>query len=150
MRTIAIAILSAFVAVAATPAVAAKPEVYTKRFSNLAVDGFDPVAYFTVGEPVKGVAEFSTDYKGATWRFSSADNLAAFLADPAAYAPQYGGYCAWAVANNYTARGNPKNWAVRNGKLYLNYNDDVQQDWLVDPDGFIAKADANWPAVLSK
>lgn len=133
----------------AAPAVAA-PEVFTARFSNLAVGGYDPVAYFETGGPAKGSKEFSFDYNGATWRFASAENLEKFKANPAAYAPQYGGYCAWAVAQGYTAPGNPRNWSVRGGKLYLNYNDKVQRDWLKDPDGFIARADANWPAVLAK
>ena len=134
----------------AAPAVAAAPEVFTARFSNLAVGGYDPVAYFEPGGPAKGSKEFSFDYNGATWRFASAENLEKFRANPAAYAPQYGGYCAWAVAQGYTAPGNPRNWSVRGGKLYLNYNDKVQADWLKDPDGFIARADANWPAVLAK
>jgi len=134
----------------AAPAFAAKPDVSTGRFSSLAVGGYDPVAYFGEGEPVKGSKDYSYDYQGATWRFSSQDNLEQFKADPDAYAPQYGGYCAWAVAQGYTAPGNPQNWSVRDGRLYLNYNDKVQSDWLKDPEGFIVKADENWPAVLSK
>ena len=129
---------------------AATPEVFTGRFSNLAVGGYDPVAYFEENAPVKGAKEFSFEYSGASWRFSSAENLEKFKADPSAYAPQYGGYCAWAAAQGYTAPGNPQNWTVRGGKLYFNYNDKVQRDWLKDPEGFIAKADANWPGILSK
>lgn len=134
----------------ADPASAAAPEIYTGRFSSLAVGGYDPVAYFEDGAPVKGTKEFSLEHRGATWRFASAANLEKFRADPTAFAPQYGGYCAWAISRNYTAPGNPENWTIRNGKLYLNYNDNVQSDWLKDPDGFIAKADANWPGVLNK
>lgn len=127
---------------------AAKPEIYTGLFSKFAVDGYDAVAYFTEGAPVKGAKEFEFEYKGAQWRFSSAENLAKFKADPAAYAPQYGGYCAWAIAQGRLAPGNPQNWTIYEGKLYLNYNDKVQADWLKDVPGFIAKADANWPGVL--
>lgn len=134
----------------ATSASAGSPEVFTARFSDLAVGGYDPVAYFEDGAPAKGEKEFAYSYNGATWRFASAENLEKFKADPEAYAPQYGGYCAWAVSQGYTAPGNPQNWSVRGGKLYLNYNDKVQSDWLKDPDGFIAKGDANWPGVLSK
>lgn len=144
------AALFIFLSAFAAPALAATPDIYTGRFSNLAVDGYDPVAYFDAGAPTKGSKEFSYDYKGATWRFSSAASLEKFKADPEAFAPQYGGYCAWAVSQGYTAPGNPQNWAIRDGKLYLNYNDKVQSDWLKDPDGFIAKANQNWPAVLSK
>ncbi len=144
-----IAIAAALAAPAiAAPAFAADSEVYTGRFSNLAVGGYDPVAYFEQGEPVKGQPQYSYDYKGATWRFASAENLASFTADPDAYAPQFGGYCAWAVSQGYTAPGNPKNWSVVEGKLYLNYNDKVQRDWEKDIPGFIAKANENWPGVL--
>jgi len=131
----------------AAPALAKDP-VYTARFSNLAVDGYDPVAYFTEGEPVKGAKEFTYEYLGADWRFSSQENLDAFIADPTAYAPQYGGYCAWAIAQGYLARGNPKNWTIYEGRLFLNYNDKIQARWLADIPGFVAKADENWPDVL--
>lgn len=127
----------------------AKDPVYTGRFSSVAVDGYDPVAYFTNGEPTKGRKEFSTEYNGAEWRFVSADNLAAFMKSPEAYAPQYGGYCAWAVSQNYTARGNPMNWAIVDGKLYLNYNDEIQERWNKDIPGFIQAGDKNWPSVLN-
>jgi len=143
-------IAAAFAAGFAAPAFAAKPEIYTGRFNNLAVGGYDPVAYFEEGSAVKGSKDYSFEYEGAVWRFSSEDNLAQFKADPAAYEPQYGGYCAWAISQGYTASGDPNNWTVHGGKLYLNYNDKVQADWLKDPDGFIAKADQNWPNVLSK
>lgn len=137
-------------AVAYAAANAAATEIYTGRFSNIALGGYDPVAYFETGAPAKGSKEFALEHEGATWRFVSAQSLEKFRANPAAYAPQYGGYCAWAVAQGYLAPGNPENWSVRSGKLYLNYNDKVQKDWLVDPEGFIARADSNWPDVLSK
>jgi len=136
------------VSVIFTGAALAKDPVYTARFSSLAVDGYDPVAYFTDGAPAKGSKEFSTEYNGARWLFVSADNLAAFTADPQAYAPQYGGYCAWAVSQNYTARGNPMNWKIVDDKLYLNYNDEIQERWNKDIPGFIAAGDKNWPTVL--
>jgi len=143
------AVITLFLAALAPAAAFAKDPVYTGRFSSLAVDGFDPVAYFTEGAPVKGTKEFTTAYNGAEWRFSSAGNLAAFEAEPEKYAPQYGGYCAWAVSQNYTARGNPMNWSVIEGKLYLNYNNEIQERWMKDVPGFIAKANENWPGVLN-
>ena len=133
-----------------SPASAAKDPVYTPAFSKVAAGGYDVVAYFTQGRPVEGSDQFSTTYKGATFRFASAANLAKFKAGPAAYAPQYGGYCAWAVANGYTAKGDPRQWRIVGGKLYLNYNADIQARWVKDIGGFIRKADANWPAVLDK
>jgi YHS domain-containing protein len=149
IRTLVTAVASALAFVTAIlPAQAREPEIYTGLFSSLAVGGYDPVAYFKVNKPVQGKAEFATEYKGATWRFSSAENLAAFKANPGAYAPQYGGYCAWAVSQGYTASGDPQFWKIVNGKLYLNYDRDVQTKWEKDIPGFIAKADKNWPGVL--
>ena len=131
-----------------TVAIAADDPVYTGRFSNVAVGGYDTVAYFTNGQPTPGSKEFQHDYNGAVWRFSSAENKAMFVESPSRYSPQYGGYCAWAVSQGYTAKGSPKAWRIVDDKLYLNYNLDVQAKWLVDIPGFIAKADRNWPAVL--
>lgn len=130
------------------PAMAAKAETYTGLLSGTAVGGYDPVAYFRDGRPVEGSRAFSTAWKGATWRFASAGNLAAFKAAPEKYAPQYGGYCAWAVSQGYTAKGDPRHWTIVDGRLYLNYNADVKATWSKDIAGNIAKADANWPKVL--
>jgi len=127
-----------------------KPQVFTEFRSKLALDGYDPVAYFKGGKPVKGSKEHAATWKGATWHFVSAENKAAFEADPQAFAPQYGGYCAWAVSQGYTAKGDPGHWRIVGGKLYLNYNAAVQKDWEKDIPGHIAKGDKNWPKVLSK
>lgn len=124
--------------------------VYTGTFSNLAVGGYDPVAYFSEGHPVKGERQFTLKHQGAEWRFASAANREAFAAAPQKYAPQYGGYCAWAVSQGYTASGDPQYWKIVDGKLYLNYDADVQKKWERDIPGFIAKADHNWPAVLGQ
>lgn len=142
--------LAAFVMLLITSfsAQARSNEIYTGLFSQLAVGGYDTVAYFKAGKPVLGKAEFATEYKGATWRFSSKENLDAFKATPAAYAPQYGGYCSWAIAQNYTASGDPQVWKIVGGRLYLNYDRDVQAKWEKDIPGFIASADKNWPGAL--
>lgn len=124
--------------------------IYTGTFSSLAVGGHDPVAYFTEGRPVKGERQFSLRHLGAEWRFASAANRDAFAAAPDKYAPQYGGYCAWAVSQGYTASGDPQFWKVVDGKLYLNYDAAVQKKWEADIPGFITKADRNWPAVLGQ
>ncbi len=123
-------------------------EVYTGTFSSLAAGGYDVVAYFKAGRPVVGSGQFSTEFKGATWRFSSKENLDAFKASPMSFSPQYGGYCAWAVAQNYTASGDPEVWKIVSGKLYLNYDRSVQAKWEKDIPGFVAKGDGNWPGVL--
>lgn len=130
----------------ATPA-AAKDPVY-KSFLGTAIDGTDPVAYFTEGRPVEGSADFTYEWNGATWRFASAGNRDRFAAAPEKYAPQYGGYCAWAVAQGYTASTDPEAWKIVDGKLYLNYDKGVQAKWEADIPGFIKSADGNWPKVL--
>jgi len=139
---VAAALASSSIAVAA-PAFAEDP-VYTSRWSNVAVQGYDPVAYFTAGEPTKGSDKYSTEYMGAEFQFASQENLDLFLSDPSAYAPQYGGYCAWAIADGKYAKGNAKNWAIVDGKLYLNYNSSIQKKWDKDRSGFISKGDAQW------
>lgn len=132
----------------APAALAAKDPIYKEWNSNAAIQGYDPVAYFKEGEPVKGSKEFTTEYMGADFRFASQENLDTFLAEPSTYAPQYGGYCAWAAADGKTAKGNAKNWAIVDGKLYLNYNKSIQDKWDADREGFITKADAEWPSLL--
>jgi YHS domain-containing protein len=124
--------------------------VYTGTFSNLAVSGYDPVAYFTQGKPVKGSPQFKVNFNGAEWRFANAANLAKFKAKPAAFAPQYGGYCAWAVSQGYTASGDPTVWKIVGGRLYLNYNREVGQTWEKNIPGFIKAGNANWPRLLAK
>ena len=131
----------------AAPA-AAKDPVYTGTFSSLAVSGYDPVAYFVEGRPVEGRKAFEFEWNGATWRFANAGNLAAFAADPEKFAPQYGGYCAWAVSQGYTASTDPGAWRIVDSKLYLNYSKSVQSDWVQDIPGNIEKADRNWPGIL--
>jgi YHS domain-containing protein len=145
------AVLVACAALAfAAPALARSPDIYTGFLSSTAVGGYDPVAYFTDGKPVPGNRDITFTWKGATWRFVSEKNRDLFKQKPEAYAPQYGGYCAWAVSRNYTAKGDPKYWKVVGGKLYLNYDAGVQKDWEKDVPGNIAKGDKNWPAVLEK
>lgn len=117
---------------------------------KLAVKGYDPVAYFDHGKPVKGSSDFEATWNGATWRFASAASKAKFVAAPEIYAPQYGGYCAWAVSRAYTADADPKAWKIVGGKLYLNYNLEVQSEWQKDEKENIARGDANWPKLLAK
>ncbi len=142
--------VSAFIAalMLAGAALAQKAEVFSDGGS--AIRGYDPVAYFTEGQPVKGKADFSHQWKGATWRFASAENRERFAAAPEKYAPQYGGYCAYGVAGGYTVKTEPDAWSVVDGKLYLNYDRSVQASWAKDPAGYIRKADANWPRALER
>ena len=144
----AAAIVSLFFASFSVNALADKDPVYTSVFSSTALKGYDTVAYFTDGKPVKGSKKFTAEHNGATWHFASAENRDLFTADPDKYAPQYGGYCAWAVSQGDTASGDPIVWAIVDDKLYVNYIDDVGATWRKDPEGFIKLADANWPTVL--
>ncbi|KEQ19497.1 hypothetical protein GZ78_06095 [Endozoicomonas numazuensis] len=128
--------------------VMAEDEVYTGFFSDKAVSGYDPVAYFTEGKPVKGSDKFTTRYKEATWYFNSAEHKKLFLDNPEKYAPQYGGYCAWAVAKGDTASADPHQWTIEDGKLYMNYNASIQKEWAKDKVNLIKDADNNWPNVL--
>ncbi len=128
---------------------AASDEIFTGLVEGVAVGGYDPVAYFTEDKPVKGSEDITAEYQGATWRFASTENRDSFLADPERYAPQYGGYCAFAVSSGYTAKADPEAWRIVDGKLYLNYSKGVQKRWSQDIPGHISKADSNWPGVLN-
>ncbi len=125
---------------------AATPSIYAN--DGIAVDGTDVVGYFTQGEPVPGNADITHDWMGVTWRFSTEENRAAFAAAPEEYAPQYGGYCAWAVSEGYTASTVPHAWKIVDGKLYLNYSRRIQRKWERDIPARIAAANANWPTIL--
>lgn len=147
-RALVVALLMAASPMLILPApAAAEPPVYTGPFSDVAVQGYDPVAYFKDGKPGKGSKDFTAEYHGVIFRFASAANRDVFLGDPEKYAPQYGGYCAWAVSQGYHAKGDARFWKIVDGKLYLNYSASVQQKWEGDIPGFIAKADEVWPDI---
>jgi YHS domain-containing protein len=115
-----------------------------------ALDGHDPVAYFTAGSAVKGSPDLKAEYQGSSFHFASEANRDAFKADPARYAPQYGGFCAFGMARGYKAKTDPAAFTIVDGKLYLNYNTDVQARWSAEVPGYIAKADENWPEVAKQ
>ena len=112
--------------------------------NGVAIQGYDPVAYFAQSAAVKGSNSFRGEHDGAVYLFSSAENLATFEADPAKYVPQYGGYCAYGLAGGYKAPVQPEAFTVSEGKLYLNYNQSVREQWLRDIPGYVEKADGNW------
>lgn len=141
-------LVAAAAAVLASPARANQPKVYAE--GGVAIGGTDPVAYFTQGAPVAGTAQHRVEWNGAVWQFASAENKAAFAANPTAYAPQYGGYCAYAVSRGYTASTVPVAWKITDGKLYLNYSRSVAALWRTQMRANIRKADANWPGVLTQ
>ena len=151
LGTIALAMM------AATPgAGAAEPPINTLKNSffsgrtDTAINGYDTVAYFTLGKPVKGLDHLVTDWMGAKWKFSTQAHLDLFKANPDKYAPQYGGYCAYGVTQGYLVKVEPDQFTVRDGKLYLNYDTDVQANWSQDPAGYIKSANDRFPALLKK
>ena len=120
---------------------------FLNKRNGVAIKGTDPVAYFTQGRPVAGSSSFTYSWNGATWRFSSAANRDKFAANPTAYAPQYGGYCAWAISQGYTADIDPSAWKIVNGKLYLNANKSIQRRWEGNQSTFISQANQKWPSI---
>jgi len=124
------------------------PSVSTTE-EGVAIGGYDPVAYFTEGHPVAGSPRFTFRWNGATWRFASAASRDRFETTPEAYAPAFGGYCAWAISQNYIAPGDPQVWRIVDGRLYLNFNRRAQALWEADLMGSIARGHANWPSVLA-
>ena len=145
-RTQALVVLTFFLA----PVFAGEQPYIYQTEDGVAIRGYDAVAYMTLGKAVKGDEDFSYEWKNATWYFSSAAHLEAFKREPEKFAPQFGGYCAYAVGNNYLYRSDPKYWRIVNGKLYLNANRQAQELWSQDIPGYIEKGNTNWPAVLGK
>ncbi len=135
---------------------AAQPRVNTLKNSffasrtDTAINGYDPVAYFTQGRPVKGLDNLVVDWMGAKWKFATQAHLELFKARPEQYAPQYGGYCAYGVAQGALVKVEPEQFTVREGKLYLNFDADVQAKWKKDPEGFIRTADARFEDLLKQ
>ncbi|MDH3685753.1 MAG: hypothetical protein OEP95_05975 [Myxococcales bacterium] len=119
-----------------------------ETFFGVAIHGYDPVAYFDEGAPREGSKEHVFEWRGATWRFVSAEHRERFRADPESFAPQYGGYCAYAVSQGATANGDPELWAIVDGKLYLNLNPAIQERWDEDRPGYIQKGDRLWPGLV--
>jgi YHS domain-containing protein len=118
-----------------------------KDKAGVALHGYDPVAYFTEGAPVEGSAEITYAWNGATWHFADTAHRDLFAAEPEAYAPQFGGYCAWAVSRDYTADVDPTAWKIVDGKLYLNYNLEVKAEWEKEFEENIRKGRENWPGL---
>lgn len=128
--------------------IAQKSEVF--NIDGKAIRGFDPVSYFTAGKPIQGNSKFAYSWNGGNWMFASDENLQLFKKNPGKYAPQYGGYCAYGLANGYKAPTENDAWTIVDRKLYLNYNKDVRKMWNLKQAEFIMKADKNWREVKGK
>jgi YHS domain-containing protein len=119
--------------------------VVVNRFSGLAIEGFDPVAYFIDGRPVLGSPDFEASQAGAVWRFHNEGNRASFVAHPEVYAPQFGGYDPVDVARGVTFAGNPRFWAISGERLYLFGLEAHRDAFATDPEAFLQQAQARWP-----
>lgn len=149
LRLITGVLLATLVPASAPAASTPAPEISVEA-DRLAAQGYDVTAYFLQGRPLRGSTAHQLQYKGVTWLFASADALAKFKADPTAYEPQFGGYCAWAVSQGYVAPGDPEQWKIVDGKLYLNFNARAKQLWEADQSDAIKRGQANWPGVLTR
>jgi YHS domain-containing protein len=134
---------------ALTPLTAARAE--TPIFSEddgIAIRGYDVVSYFQAGRPIEGRTDIAVMWKGVVWRFSNDSNREMFESNPRAYAPRFGGYCAYAVSNGYLMSGDPTAWEIVDGQLYLTFNPVVHEIWNQDQAGHISQAQGHWPAVV--
>jgi YHS domain-containing protein len=111
---------------------------------SAAIRGYDPVAYFTEGGPVRGEPQFRHEWNGVAWQFASRENLERFRADPERYAPQFGGFCAYGMSRGYKVGTDLAAFTIHDGRLYLNYSLPVRDTWLKDTDAYVEKAAANW------
>ncbi len=116
----------------------------TGLFSSTALDGHDIVAYFKENKAVKGSEKFQVEHDGVTWQFKNEENKKTFIADKEKYLPQYGGYCAYAVAQGDTAGIDPQAFKIVGDRIYFNYNPDIQKKWEANQQGFIEDANRNW------
>jgi YHS domain-containing protein len=141
-------VLSALVCLLLSSCTNRQPEIFTG--SSTAINGYDPVAYFTDQKPVKGNPEFTYQWKDANWIFSSQQNLQLFEKDPEKYAPQYGGYCAYGCSKGKKVTTDPNAWTIVDGKLYLNHNAEVKELWMKEQKERIEMADKQWPGIKDK
>ncbi|WP_194953804.1 YHS domain-containing (seleno)protein [Sphingopyxis solisilvae] len=150
MRIIIAAILLALTPAAtfAAPSQSSPPVSVSQE--GIAIGGYDAVSYFSDGGPVVGSPAFEHRWNGAVWRFASAEARDLFSTNAEAFAPQFGGYCAWAISQNYIAPGDPKVWRIVDGRLYLNFNERAKELWEADLADAIQRGKANWPTVLEQ
>jgi hypothetical protein len=141
------AALAAALGMAGPLGAATTERIVIDRNSGLAISGFDPVAYFTDAQALQGKGEFEQVVAGAAWRFRSAGNSAAFMADPDIYMPRFGGYDPVGVARGVAVAGNPRLWLISGERLYLFYSAATRDEFAGDGDRIATTADREWPSV---
>ncbi|MBE9609538.1 YHS domain-containing (seleno)protein [Chitinilyticum piscinae] len=149
------ALISGFAALAVVPGTALAYDENSTAAVNVdaqgvGLQGYDPVAYFTDKAPVLGNSAYKASHNGVTYHFASKAHRDQFTANPAHYAPQFGGFCAMGVALDKKLDGDPQAWKIVDGKLYLNVNKEVQKKWLEDVPGNLKKANMEWPQIKDK
>ena len=150
LQVVGISLFFAASATAAEPINTLEKAFWGYKPSGIAVRGYDTVAYFTQGKPIEGKEAFETEWNGAKWRFSSKEHLDLFVTNPEKYAPQYGGYCAYGVAVGNLVKIEPDLWDIVEGKLYLNFDEELQGKWRKDIPGFIKTADNKFDKLLAE
>jgi YHS domain-containing protein len=130
--------------------VAQKLSGNTFSTKNGAIDGYDVVAYFTDTKPTLGNEKFAVEWNNATWYFATVEHKNIFKADPQKYAPQFGGFCSYGVSKGYKVKIDPQAWDIQDGKLYLNYDLEVQKIWRKDKPNYVQKAIANWDKIKAE
>ncbi|MDM5147459.1 YHS domain protein [Candidatus Persebacteraceae bacterium Df01] len=118
---------------------------FYKYPGGLGADGYDVISYFNDSKAVKGNEIYEEEWGGVLWRFISHKNRKQFFQDPQRYIPQYGGHCAYGVAQGYLVRGDPMAWSIRDDKLYLNYSQGIRTAWLANAQEFIRRSELSWP-----
>jgi len=146
MKTFLVALLLLM----ALPAMAQTKKLLNVDKKGIAIQGYDPVAFFTQNKPVKGKAEFSSEFNGARYLFASAEDKATFDANPAKYEPQFGGFCAYGVSQGHAAPIKVEAFQIVNGRLLMQYDLDVLKEFQKDTQGNLKKADQSWPGVVQK
>jgi YHS domain-containing protein len=140
----------AFLALAALSTMASAKELLNVDGNRVAIQGYDPVAFFTDSRPVKGNPQFQSEYHGAKYYFASSEHKAAFDKEPAKYEPQFGGYCAYGVSQGHKAPVEIEAWQIVNGRLLMQYDLDIKSKFNQDQQGTLKKADENWPGLVER
>lgn len=143
-------ILWAVVMLSGLVSLAGAKELLNLDRQGVAIQGYDPVAFFSDSRPTKGNPQIQSEYKGAKYYFASAEHKAAFDKDPARYEPQFGGYCAYGVSHGSRAPIKIEAWQIVNGRLLMQYDLGVKDEFNKDQQGTLKKADQNWPGLVDK
>lgn len=143
-------LLILFTVIALTPAFSQTKTLLNLEKEGVAIQGYDPVAYFTEKKPVKGKPEVYATYKGALYYFATKENKNMFLKEPSKYEPEFGGYCAYGVSKGKLVEIDPAAFQIVNDRLLLQYSLKIRDDFNKDTDGNLTKAKSNWPGLLEK